>query len=244
MRTLLLVLLSGCGATSEEPAPDGDSDADTDGDSDGDSDADCNVPDTECPVVRPHLGGLCEGPLACTYEADGGTWDYGCHAGLWRIDDAYDCDSRAGCVPELTESCDAPFDGTLDGATIEIGPASGSEPFRAFLPNEQVPLLWGSQGAPMLEIRVRVSGAPAPDCVFARFTLTGPNGEGEPTVDRMKLRCGQSLSLFAIVPGGGELGCAESPGTVDLDITVEIQGIGAGTAHVAAEYQDYENCYG
>ena len=96
----------------------------------------------------------------------------------------------------------------------------------------------------MIEIRVRVAGVEAPDCVFARFTITGPSGKGEPTVDRMKLRCGQSLSLFAIVPGGDELGCSESPGTMDLHVEVEIQGVGVGTADIAAQYEDYENCYG
>jgi hypothetical protein len=249
MRAILFAFfVSGCGATSEQPPGDADADADSDSDSDADSDADCAARDTVCPETRPHLGALCAGDLACTFTDDEGTWEYGCHGGLWRIDDAYDCASRGGCVPELTESCDAPFSGVLEGATIEVGPPSGTEAFRPFAPDDQVSLLWGSQGSPMIEVRIRVTGvdvADLPDCVFARFTLTGPNGDGEPTVDRMALHCGESLSLLAIVPDTGlDLGCMEAPGTLPLDVTVEIQGVGQTTVPVTVAYGEYEYCYG
>jgi hypothetical protein len=225
------VLVAACNAKSNPPPA-------------GDPDADCDTPDTDCPDSRPHLASSCDGDLSCVYE-DEGTWEYGCHGGLWWIDDAYDCASRAGCVPEMTETCEDPSSAPIAGATLEIGPVERG-PFRAFA-GESVGLIWGSQGSPMIGIRIRVAGTEAPPgCVVARLTLedAGGAGPGEATIDRVLLRCGQSSSLFAIVPDDGNLGCMEAAGELDLEVLVEVEGIGAASATVPVAYGEYENCYG
>ncbi len=256
----LALILSACGSESTTPAADGDSDTDVDADSDADTDTDsdsdtdtdtdtatdpgCNTPDVVCPEEHPHPGGLCEGDLACEYVEDPNTWHYTCSRGAWDAD--VDCQTEGGCSPPLTENCADPFAGELEGARIRIGPADMAEPFRPFTADDELDLIWGSQGSPMIAFRIDLEGAPAPPgCVLARFVLLSEaEGSSEATVDRIRLRCGQSLPTYAIVPFGGDLACATEAGEIPIRIEVVIEGIGEATVDVVVHYGIDEACWG
>lgn len=198
----------------------------------------CNVPDESCPEEHPHPGGPCVGALVCQYRELGGAVDtiftYTCEESEWRIsgqcdaEDPYYYDYEScDLTPPLLETCDAPFDGTIDGALVEVGPASATEPFRPYEPYEPVSLIGGGQGASMMEIRIRIGCVEAPECVFVRTTIE-ILGDAEPTVSRIALHCGESLSVWVIVGAP----CDDEREFADAEVTVEIPGIGTAEAIV------------
>lgn len=182
----------------------------------------CAIVDRECPAERPHPGGPCEGELVCEYldGATGTTWSYECMPGGWS---AWSDDESA---PPLAELCLDPFQGTLEGGVLEIGPADALEPFRPFHDCEQVVARWGPQGGAMIPVRLRVTGVEAPDCVIVRLTLHRGAESSEPTAGRVALHCGESLTVFAILPWE----CGQQ--SVDLRVDAEIDGIASATARI------------
>jgi len=185
----------------------------------------CGPVATTCPTTAPYAGAPCAGALDCPYMDSLATWQYTCVGGQWQ-ETLVECTSFGGCVPALGERCTTVFTGTLSGATVEIGPSSG--PFRPFADCEVLPLVWGGQGAPMMSLRIRVTGVEAPECIMTAITLTS----GATIRDRTVFRCGETLPLLVVVPF--DL-CTPEAALIPVDIRVELEGIGSVTAHVSVE---------
>jgi len=209
------------GACGSDPSP-------TDAGPRVDGGASCGEPDTSCPASLPHPGAPCATGLACEFPAMNGTWMYACPAGRWEATSTCTAPPGGTCpIPPLAETCDSPFAGTLEGGTIEVGPA-GSDAFRPYTDGEMVSLVYGGQGSPMIHYRVRVNGVDAPGCVRAVTTLTAPVVEPVSEPRTLRLRCGESLGIFTIVTGGTS--CPDAP--VDTQLEVEITGVGTATADI------------
>ena len=215
----ILGLTPACG--EDRPAR---PDAGGSGDAGGET---CGAPDRSCPAVMPSPGGLCEGVLDCVYvEPSTNQWRYSCPAGVWVAENVL-CAHDGICVPPLFETCEAPFAGTLAGATVEVGPPAGA--FRAFAMGDAVPIVWGPQGGAMIPARIRVAGADAPDCIREAATVTVDALPGAPQRNDIALHCGLSQPVFLILP----VSCGVAPEyVVDLDVMVD--GIGATQASLRA----------
>ncbi|MDQ3032405.1 MAG: hypothetical protein M3Y87_08325 [Myxococcota bacterium] len=129
------------------------------------------------------------------------------------------------CLPPLVESCDAPFEGTLSGARVAIGPWDED---RAFTDGELTPLIFGSQGGAMIRWSLRVDGVEVPDCVRARVRIDMDGGDPYEVAQTMTLHCGDSLGTLAILPGDRPCESREYP----ITLRVAVDGIGEATAHV------------
>lgn len=198
----------------------------------------CAEPDTECPATQPVPSGPCEGTLSCDYlDANGvDTWTYDCRGGAWTAD--VECNLDGGCpVPPLAELCLDPFGGTLEGATVQVGPPSVAEPFRPFVEGDEVPLVVGAQGGSMITFRLAVQGADAPECVGVTLTVTADGVAAEPQTSRVTLHCGVSLPVFAILPSEY---C--EPATIPVELDVEIGGI--GSTHATIQFTSEGMCVG
>ena len=88
-----------------------------------------------------------------------------------------------GCgrgAPPPTDSCAAPTAGSVDG--VEIGAAGAADlngqpsPFVALADGDGVPLVRGNQGANMIGLVYRVSGASAPTCLAQHTTVVDGSG--------------------------------------------------------------------
>ena len=226
-------------ADGGEGEPDASHDQDAGADPDaGETPSGCAEPATECPAERPVPSGPCEGALSCDYLDANGVdhWTYDCRGGHWLAD--VECNLDGGCpVPPLAELCLDPFTGTLDGATVQLGPADVAEPFRPLTANDQVPLILGAQGGSMISFRLAVGGVEAPACIGATITVTA-GGVGAPPQDsRIALHCGVSLPVFAILPSEY---CEAA--TIPLEIDVQIEGI--GSAHAVLAFVSEGMCVG
>jgi len=202
-----LVVLIGC--TSALPgAPDA-------GGGDGGSSV-CGEPDRACPAELPFSGAPCEGALSCPY---GGTYDAQCSSGAWSVEAL--CDGV--CLPPLVEDCDAPFAGTLSGATVTLGPAGEQ---RAFAENEVVAVEHGAQGLSMIRWALHVDGVEvAPECVRARVSFTY-EGTPSPEISQpMTLHCGDSYGSLNVLP---DRPCEERE--YALVMRVAVDGIGEASA--------------
>jgi len=242
----------GCGDDDDTADADGDADADTDADGDADTDADgdadtdadaddCAVPDTVCPPEHPQPGGPCSVEGECPYDAEepDARWLYRCVDDAWEA--SYDCPAP-GCsaVPPLAELCLDPFGDTLAGATVEIGPASVTEPFRPFQAGDSVDAVWGPQGGAMIPYRVRITAPSAvPECVGVTATLEVDGDVGEAFVSRLALHCGTSLAVFAVFPFPERL-CAIDE-AIATTLRVEVAGIGEASAVVEFTSQGCPN---
>jgi hypothetical protein len=205
----------------------GDDDEASGGGGAGGADANCSAPDTSCPSEMPFPGAPCTGALACDYDDPVTPWHWDCVDGRWS--GTPDCSEIVGgaCgVPESAEACPGPFSGTLSGATVAIGPSEVGKPFRAFQSGEPAEIVWGPQGGAMIFYRVQVDGADVPGCVSITITVT-PTGMSPHSVERpVRLRCGETLSMYEVLPEGG---CVSSD-PVETMIRVEVAGV--GTAEV------------
>lgn len=191
--TLSFVLIAGAllGGCSSAAAPASDAGVMGDG-----AVALCGEPDRTCPAQTPFTSGPCAGELTCPY----GSEEARCVGGLWDVMPL--CDGvppGGGCAPQLVESCDAPFAGTLAGASVTIGPF-GEE--RAFTEGETVMPVFGAQGLAMVRLAIHVDGAtPPPECVRARVTITFDGAtEGVPFTQDVTLHCGDSLATLELLP--------------------------------------------
>jgi len=242
MRSLLIALgaatLVACGGSSTDgqPASGGAGGVGGSGGSGGEGAAACGVPDLACPAAKPYPGATCQVSSSCEYPVGDqmNTWTYTCESGRWQAVASCNAPPGGGCpIPPLAEKCDTPFTGSASGAAIEIGIADPSQPFRSFQDGEEINMLWGGQGSPMVPYRVRVSGVDA-SCIRIDTTLTLAAKSAAPTPNAIVLRCGESLSIYDIVPVD-LLDCQVNEQLVDLDILVEVQGVGSATAHVTLQ---------
>ncbi len=236
---LVWVSILSPGGCRGEPADRVDGGPTADGGADAGDPAACLEPDRECPADRPLPGAPCEGELSCEYLDPNGadTWTYTCLGGGW--DAQVECTLDGGCpTPPLAESCRPAFEGTLEGATVAIGPAD-SGAFRPFEAGEMVDLVWGPQGAPMFTFRVQVGGADAPACVRVESTLASEGMTSPMARSDVVLHCGQSLGIFLIVPFAG-IDCEER--VFEMDVAVSVQGVGTASARV--RFMGGGGCFG
>lgn len=232
---LALVALgaAACGSTVEGASSDGEGGSGN-GSNTGNSgnqttviETDCGEVDVACPAMRPFAGSPCEGDLQCTYVEDNGftTWTSTCLSGAWTS--SASCGEEpiggtCGGTPPTAEACSNPFGGTLE-ASVEIGPAS-EEIFRPFFDGEEVSIEWGGQGSPMVFYRLKLGGPELPTCVGLTVSVESPLFfEPFPYTDSVVLRCGQSLSMYTIVPYGE---CTTTEGTFDATVRVTVAGVG------------------
>lgn len=188
---------------------------------------DCGSVDTSCPSVRPFVGSPCQGNLQCSYVEEGGftTWQASCINGAWTA--SATCEEEplggtCGGVPPPAEACTAPFSGTLD-ASVEIGPAT-EDLFRAFYDGEPVAIEWGGQGSAMVFYRLKLAGPELPTCVGLTITLESPMfTEPLPQEATVVLRCGQSLSMYSVIPSGD---CTSSEPMFEATLRVLVDGVG------------------
>jgi len=219
----LVTLFSGACGPESLLTPDGGSDAAAP-DADAALTVACVEPDTMCPSELPHPGSPCEGALACDFvEPAGDTWQVACRGGLWEITDRI-CESL-GCsqVPPLVQYCRPEFQGTVVGGSVEVGPISGAEGFRPFEAGEAVEVVWGGQGAGMIPIRVRLTGADEVDCALVTMRASIPGEMEAVSVQRVQIHCGQSLAVYFVMPWPVE--CEER--LFDLSFEVEVAGVGS-----------------
>lgn len=232
---LLVFLTSGCG-DDDDPGRDAGTDAPA-GEDAGSNPEGCVEPDRTCPDDQPVPGAPCEGDLQCEYADPNGydTWIYDCRDGAW-LADLNGCQLDGCPIPPLGEMCLEPFEGTIEGAVVEIGPPDSTQPFDTFEDGEEVPLIIGAQGGAMVAFRIRVQGAQTPDCVGLTIRVTADSEEAVPQQRRVTLHCGMSLPVFAVLPEQCE------PATVTVDLEVELDGVGTGEARV--QFTTEGECFG
>ena len=226
-------------ADTPAPAPDSPS---VDGGSGVDTAAppvSCAVPQTACPDTHPHPGQACEGELSCEYidENEIDIWTYTCSGTYWTAQ--VECRADGGCAaPPLSETCKPHFEGTVEGASLQVGPQALGEPFRPFGDGEQVELIWGPQGSPMLEFRLHLDGADELECVALRSSLTLGGETVELASMRVRVRCGETLRVYAIVPF--DVACDEI--MFDLELNVSVDGVGPASAKL--RFMGGAGCFG
>ena len=246
--TLCLTIAASCSGDDDDDSstsdggegePDASQDHDAGADEDaGESPSGCAEPATECPAERPVPSGPCEGALSCDYLDANGVdhWTYDCRAGRWLAD--VECNLDGGCpVPPLAELCLDPFTGSLQGATVQLGPPDVAEPFRPLTGDDRLRLIVGAQGGSMISFRLAVGGVEAPACIGATITVTAGGVEAQPQNSRITLHCGVSLPIFAILPSEY---CEAA--TIPLEIDVQIEGV--GSAHAVLAFESEGNCVG
>jgi hypothetical protein len=219
-----------------------------DGSADGDGAVDggppvCDEPDTECPAEQPIGGAPCEGTLSCDYDQGRsfGVWTYTCESSAWVAGDA-PCSELpgGGCAPPpLAERCREPFSGTLDGASVQIGPAAATT-FRPFEDGEMATAVRGGQGAFMIEVALQLEGegTEALQCISVDLDLSYGETGSAPYATDTEVHCGSTRRLFVVLPG--DLVCEPSPAAITLDVTVS----GVGSTSVDLTLDTDMTCLG
>jgi hypothetical protein len=126
------------------------------------------------------------------------------------------------CIPPFGEACDSPSSKPISGVTLEIAAGDATQPFTPLADGAPVDVVWGGQGSPMLAYRVRVSGAPVPDCALVAHKLALGPYSGAETKTPVRLHCGESLVVYDIVPI--DQGCSSPPLPQDLGLEVSAFG--------------------
>ncbi|MBI2898086.1 MAG: hypothetical protein HYY06_31325 [Deltaproteobacteria bacterium] len=226
----LMAVAAGCSEAGGGDPRGGDAGA-GDGDGGWGSAEGCAEPDRYCPQEHPQPGGPCEGSLECRYtgEEPDTSWTYRCVEDAWEP--TYECPTD-GCwaPPPLAEFCLDPFDGEIEGGTLEIGPESVTEPFRPFSEEEAVELVVGPQGSAMIPYRVHIGGAGSLECVALSSTLSVADRRGDTATNRLRMHCGVSLTVFGVFPFDQMLCDEGEPIVTRLHVTAE--GIGETEATV------------
>jgi hypothetical protein len=224
---LSLFAAAGCGETAASASGGGGGGGHDRGEQGGEAavETGCGDGDVTCPDDRPFAGSPCEGDLVCEYVEDGGktVWTTTCIDGKW---DLYaSCEVLPeGCqlIPPPAEACDEPFQGSLD-ATVEVGPAS-EETFRSFTDGEPIEIVWGAQGSAMMFYRIKLTGPELPTCIGTTVSFDSPAFvEAIPGHGTVVLRCGQSLSMFTIIPYGE---CVMGEEHFDATFRLAVDGVG------------------
>lgn len=225
---LAIAAASGCGTAPSDAASAGaGSSGSGEGGRGGETviETDCDAGDEVCPETRPFEGAPCEGELECEYIEDAGqtTWVITCVDGAWSS--WASCELLpTGCqqIPPPAEACEPPFEGVLE-AKAEVGPAS-EETFRPFEDGELIEIVWGAQGSAMLFYRLKLDGPELPTCVALTVSFeSAAFVEAIPGHETVVLRCGQSLSIYTIIPYGE---CAGDDPSFDATFRVLVHGIG------------------
>jgi hypothetical protein len=185
----------------------------------------CGEPDRVCPAAVPYSSAPCEGSLSCTYP----TAEAQCVEGVWSaIRLCPDRPPGAPCLPPLVESCEAPFAGTLAGATVALGPYGAG---RAFLPDEVVTPVVGGQGSPMISWALRIEGVEAPGCVRSALDFAFDGGAPVRLNQPVTLHCGASRATLLIVPGD----VCDPMRTYPMTLHVTVEGVGEASATVRVQ---------
>jgi len=244
-----LMIAGGCDVAVSSVEGDRSSETDDDGgtvDDDGGGpgpktkDGECGIIDIACPADKPFAGAPCEGSFSCTYGDDVATWTSTCDGTTWR--EVVECSDpvlggACGGVPPAAERCSQAFSGTME-ATLEMGPPPGSGPFRPFEDGELVAPEIGGQGSAMVWFVVRVNGQEPPECARVTSDLVGEVFfDHNPQVSDVKLRCGASLGMYAVVPHA-DCESLEEGSTFDVTFTVDVQGIGEASHPIRLRYED------
>jgi hypothetical protein len=220
-RTSLAALLAiGTAACSSTVDPQGGSGGGGSG-AGGGNDA-CGTPDTSCPPEQPHPGAPCAGDLVCGYGDEVVPWNLECIDGRWEGEP--DCSMVVGgCpIPEPAEGCEGAFAGQMPG-TLRIGPADTiGEAFHAYAASEPVEVHWGGQGSAMIFYRLALDADAPPGCVAVRTTISAPGIMPETQSQTVRLRCGESLRMYVVVPAGS---CDGSTTPVTTTVHVKVDGI-------------------
>lgn len=198
----------------------------------GDTDAGmltCDAPETSCPPTLPFEGAPCDLADNCEYDPqEGEHWTYSCTDGVW-IGTVECMLLGGGCVPPLVETCETPVRDHGAG-TVEIGPVSDGA-FRPFMDGEEADVTIGGQGSPMIQFRIRtVDDAPA--CTEMVTTLRTPVADDVVGRTRLRIRCGESLGVFTVMPV--VVDCPPGP-TTQFELEVELTGIGSTTATLTVD---------
>jgi len=170
--------------------------------------APCGSPDAACPAEAPAAGGDCIGVLECFYAhpdfpSDPGGLRFVCEDGRWR--EEVRCE---GCGPRRAESCRTPD--------------TSSEPGAVRLSLEAPPVVIGTQGLAMVGFRLLVDASRP--CALVRGT-TSIDGMPAPFVETVRLRCGASQTVYAILY---DLPCSAPRHEIGLE--VEVVGVGRASA--------------
>lgn len=216
-----LVMLGACAPSASSP------DASSSGDGAIPIDAPaplvlCGEPDRACPPTGlPYAGAPCEGDLACDFE---GRYASRCIEGAWVIE-AICSDDR--CPPRISESCAAPFTGTVIGARVIVGPPDALRPYAE---GEPIEVVWGAQGYPMIPYAVRIEDLESPpDCVSIEKEVRWIDGDGALSMGAsLRMHCGMSRVAYAILPEPWPCAAGEHA----LDLSVRVAGVGESTAHL------------
>lgn len=196
----------------------------------------CGEPDVVCPNALPFPGAPCATTDTCTYPVGDGVnqWTYTCQSGHWDGNATCQGPLGGGCpIPPLAESCDEPFAGTAGGA-VELGAADPTQPFTPIAQGDELPLVWGGQGSPMVAFRLRATSVGA-SCIRADTTLSIGDKSGAPSARAVVLHCGETLRVFEIFPVE-LLTCAEPmQSLVDLTLRVDVKGVGSVTRTVKVQ---------
>jgi len=218
---LLLSSAAACGGDDDRGGTDAGGVEDAGPAEDGGGPPACDAPDTACPDEPPISGAPCEGDLTCEYDGDANM--YSCDGGEW---DVLSC---PGCAPPLSERCRDPFDGTLDGVSVEIGP-SGDAPFAPFSDGDRIMPTFGGQGSAMVAYRVRLSDDSAPACLTVTANVSLDEEAASPFVAPIRFRCGETLQVFVILPFNP---C--DPRDYDVRLDVEVEGVGIAGVDLVLE---------
>jgi len=204
----------------------------------------CNAPMTSCPENQQGLfvGGPCEGDeLLCSYEiaAEMEYWHFTCVDGRWAMQP--ECLSIGGVcgIPAPSEACLGPYDGAALSAGFDIGTANLQDAFSPFAPGQEVPLVWGGQGSPMLEFRLEVDDLEAPECLSYQMTAELSAGTSAEASGTVRMRCGKSLTMYIILPLE-IIDC--DPSLFDLKLTLTIPGLGERVYDLT--FQGGGGCFG
>ncbi|MCB9602723.1 MAG: hypothetical protein H6720_20580 [Sandaracinus sp.] len=212
LRFAALVLLLACGhapaASDDAATPDAGLDA-------GPS---CLEPDRACPEFAPIPGHPCVAPLECNFED---RFVSRCVDGTWEIELL--C---TGCNPPTVERCAEPSTAALPGARFVIGPVDEA---RAYADGEDVDVVYGLQGLPMVPYTLRIAGVEDPPSCISYQGEAELVGYATARIERtIRLHCGASRVAYLTLIGDCE------PGRVDeLHFRLTIDGVAeAATAHV------------
>src|SRR5690606_21369729 len=80
--------------------------------------------------------------------------------------------------------------------------------------------VWGPQGGAMIFYRVRLDGEELPSCVSITTMVTPVGISPSQTTRPVRLRCGESLSMYEVLPAGD----CTSTAPVETTLRVEIAG--------------------
>jgi hypothetical protein len=110
----------------------------------------------------------------------------------------------------------------MSDGVLEVGPVEMGQPFRPYEQGESPEIVWGGQGSAMVFYRIAVDGQELPGCVEVDASLTPVGLSPESLKGNVRLRCGESLRLYLIVP----YGTCEETEPVDTVLHVEVAGVG------------------